>query len=77
VPQKLVNIRYAAGKTPLEADSVQSAIADGEKALEGTGRLLIRKSGTEPLIRVMGEASDLALLDQVIEKIAEAVRLES
>ncbi len=74
VPQKLINVRFKAGKTPLEADPVQQAIAEGEAALNGVGRLLIRKSGTEPLIRVMGEAEDLALLDQVLNRITQAVR---
>jgi len=74
VPQKLINLRFKAGTAPLEADAVQQAIADGEAALEGVGRLLIRKSGTEPLIRVMGEAEDLTLLDQVLERITQAVR---
>lgn len=76
VPQKLVNIRYAAGQAPLEADAVQQAIADGEKALGSTGRLLIRKSGTEPLIRVMGEAEDTALLQRVLTQITTAVEKE-
>jgi phosphoglucosamine mutase len=77
VPQKLINIRYAAGKAPLEADQVQEAIAAGEKRLGTGGRLLIRKSGTEPLIRVMGEAGDLALLDEVLTSIVDAVKAES
>ena len=74
VPQKLINVRYAAGKAPLDTDAVQSAIADGEKRLGSTGRLLIRKSGTEPLIRVMGEAEDLGLLDTVLSEIVAAVK---
>ena len=74
VPQKLVNVRYADGKTPLAEPSVQEAIASGEAKLGKGGRLLIRKSGTEPLIRVMGEAEDMALLDQVIEAIVREVR---
>ena len=77
VPQKLVNIRYEQGKTPLDADRVQEAISAGETALGTGGRLLIRKSGTEPLIRVMGEAEDLPLLDQVLSRITDAVRAES
>ncbi|MEO3415072.1 phosphoglucosamine mutase [Roseovarius sp. CAU 1744] len=77
VPQKLVNVRYEQGKTPLEADRVQEAIAAGESALGSGGRLLIRKSGTEPLIRVMGEAEDLPLLDRVLTSITDAVRAES
>ena len=77
VPQKLINIRYKKGKAPLSADSVQYAIAEGEKRLGGDGRLLIRKSGTEPLIRVMGEATDLTLLDDVLTGVVEAVRAAS
>jgi phosphoglucosamine mutase len=74
VPQILRNVRYTAGKAPLDSDQVQAAIAAGEKALEGDGRLLIRKSGTEPLIRVMGEANDQAKLDEVITSICLAVQ---
>lgn len=77
VPQLLKNVRYAQGKEPLSADSVQSAIADGEKALGKSGRLLIRKSGTEPLIRVMGEAEDQALLNKVVDSICDAVKAAS
>jgi phosphoglucosamine mutase len=77
VPQKLINVRYAAGKAPLEAGAVQEAIAAAEKALATSGRLLIRKSGTEPLIRVMGEAEDLGLLDRVLGSIVDAVKRES
>lgn len=73
VPQILRNVRFTKGKAPLEADCVQAAIADGEKTLGKSGRLLIRKSGTEPLIRVMGEAEDEALLDSIITKICDAV----
>ncbi|WP_319825159.1 phosphoglucosamine mutase [Thalassovita sp.] len=73
VPQILRNVRFANGKQPLLAECVQDAIADGEKTLGATGRLLIRKSGTEPLIRVMGEAEDEALLDSIIGKICDAV----
>lgn len=73
VPQKLKNVRYAPGKDPLAEDCVQSAIAKGEKTLGSSGRLLIRKSGTEPLIRVMGEAEDQALLDKVIGGISDTI----
>ncbi|MGB1234100.1 MAG: phosphoglucosamine mutase [Planktomarina sp.] len=72
-PQLLKNVRFEAGKTPLDEKSVQDAIAAGEAALAATGRLLIRKSGTEPLIRVMGEAEDEALLQQVVNDVALAV----
>jgi phosphoglucosamine mutase len=73
VPQKLSNVRYAADKAPLDATSVKAAIVDGEERLNSNGRLLIRKSGTEPLIRVMGECEDQALLDAVIGDIVAAV----
>jgi len=74
VPQLLQNVRYTDGQTPLEAVSVQSAIAGAEAALIGKGRLLIRKSGTEPLIRVMAECEDEGLLTQVVGDIVDAVK---
>lgn len=74
VPQILENVRYTLGSTPLEQPAVQDAIAKGEVRLGENGRLLIRKSGTEPLIRVMGESEDEALLKAVINDIAQAVR---
>ena len=77
VPQKLINVRYARNKAPLEDAAVQEAIATGEATLGSSGRLLIRKSGTEPLIRVMGEAEDLALLNEVLGKIVESVNRAS
>ncbi|QUS34900.1 phosphoglucosamine mutase [Falsirhodobacter algicola] len=73
VPQMLKNVRYAAGQEPLAAPSVQAAIAAAEARLNGHGRLLIRKSGTEPLIRVMAEAEDTDVLSQVVDGIVEAV----
>ncbi|MEL7256577.1 MAG: phosphoglucosamine mutase [Pseudomonadota bacterium] len=74
VPQSLINVRFSDGQTPLEADQVQQAITDGEKQLASNGRLLIRKSGTEPLIRVMGECMDEALLKTVMDKVVDAVK---
>ena len=73
LPQLLKNVRFAGGQ-PLETASVRTAIADGESRLNGTGRLLIRKSGTEPLIRVMAEGEDEALVGEVVDRICEAVR---
>ena len=73
VPQKLENIRFAAGK-PLENAAVQAAIADGTARLNGCGRVLVRASGTERLIRVMAEGDDEALVGQVVGHIAGAVR---
>ena len=77
VPQKLINVRYARNKAPLDSDEVQQAIAAGEAALGAHGRLLIRKSGTEPLIRVMGEAEDLGLLNEVLSTIVDSVNRAS
>jgi phosphoglucosamine mutase len=76
VPQKLINLRYETGKAPLETETVQDAIARGEKELGRDGRLLIRKSGTEPLIRVMAEAVDPAMLDKVLGEVVAAVQKE-
>ena len=73
VPQMLKNVRYGVGQTPLEADAVQAAIADAEAKLVGKGRLLIRKSGTEPLVRVMAECEDADLLTQVVDGIVAEV----
>ncbi|MCV2873380.1 phosphoglucosamine mutase [Defluviimonas sp. WL0050] len=73
VPQLLKNVRYGAGKEPLSAASVQDAITGAEARLNGSGRLLIRKSGTEPLIRVMAECEDEALLTEVVDGIVAAV----
>ncbi len=72
LPQRLKNVRFESG-APQEDKRVLAAIAEGEKALGDRGRLLIRKSGTEPLIRVMGEAEDEALLAQVVDRIAAAI----
>lgn len=72
-PQLLQNVRYSAGSDPLGNIAVQQAIAGGEESFAGKGRLLIRKSGTEPLIRVMGECEDPALLQQVVGEISTAV----
>ena len=73
-PQVLINVRFAGGDNPLESDAVKSVAADVEKRLEGKGRILLRKSGTEPLIRVMVECQDSELAQQCAEEIAEAVK---
>jgi len=72
VPQILKNVRYKGGK-PLEQDLVKSAIEDGEARLGNSGRLVIRASGTEPLIRVMAEGDDAELVKQVVNDIAGVV----
>ena len=73
VPQLLKNVRFAEGKRPLDSDGVKSAISAAEAALSGRGRLLIRKSGTEPLIRVMAECEDEGLLGRAVDQVVEAV----
>ena len=73
VPQLLRNVRYTAGQEPLALKSVRDAIAQAERALNGRGRLLIRKSGTEPLIRVMAESEDDALTETAVSGVVDAV----
>jgi len=73
LPQLLKNVRFNGG-APLETDSVRKRIAAAEAELEGRGRLVIRKSGTEPLIRVMAEGDDPALVQRVVDDICEAVQ---
>jgi phosphoglucosamine mutase len=73
VPQLLKNVRFAVGQTPLETGSVKAAIAEAEARLRGNGRLLIRKSGTEPLIRVMAESEDEGVLHASVDRIVAAV----
>jgi phosphoglucosamine mutase len=73
VPQLLKNVRFSGGK-PLEAATVKSVIADAEAELNGTGRLVIRPSGTEPVIRVMAEGDDAAQVTRVVDAICDAVK---
>jgi phosphoglucosamine mutase len=73
VPQRLKNVRFSAGK-PLDSALVKGAIADGEAQLGKNGRVLVRASGTEPLIRVMAEGDDDRLVSKVVENIAGAVK---
>ena len=73
VPQLLKNVRYSGGK-PLDDAQVKAAIADVEAELSGKGRLVIRASGTEPLIRVMAEGDDAAQVERVVDTICDAVR---
>ena len=80
LPQRLKNVRFA-GASPLREKRVQAAISAAEARLNGTGRVLIRESGTEPLVRVMAEGEDSAMVaevvDQLCEMIAEAARVSS
>jgi phosphoglucosamine mutase len=73
VPQILRNVRFAGGK-PLEDDTVKAVIAEAEAELAGKGRLVIRPSGTEPVIRVMAEGDDAPQVAAVVERICAAVR---
>jgi len=73
VPQLLRNVRFAGGK-PLDDDAVRAVIADAEADLAGKGRLVIRPSGTEPVIRVMAEGDDAKQVSTLVEKICAAVR---
>ncbi|MEL7690545.1 phosphoglucosamine mutase [Citromicrobium bathyomarinum] len=72
VPQLLKNVRYE-GASPLDAPEVKQAIADAEGALAGRGRLVIRASGTEPLIRVMAEGDDAGEVERIVDTICAAV----
>jgi phosphoglucosamine mutase len=78
LPQRLKNVRFS-GPSPLRQDHVQAAIRVQEMRLKGTGRVLIRESGTEPLVRVMAEGEDAVIVaeavDSLCEMIAEAARL--
>ena len=73
LPQLLKNVRFKKG-APLEQESVKRAIADAEERLNGAGRLVIRKSGTEPLIRIMAEGEDESLVADIVDSICDAVQ---
>ncbi len=74
-PQALRNVTVTRGSDPLGAEKVQQAIRAAEKKLGKTGRVVVRKSGTEPLIRVMAEGEDLYLVGEVVDEIVDAVKL--
>jgi phosphoglucosamine mutase len=73
VPQLLKNVRFAGGK-PLDDARVKAVIADAEAQLIGKGRLVIRPSGTEPVIRVMAEGDDAGQVESVVDAICDAVK---
>lgn len=77
LPQVLVNVKFEKGTAPLEKQHVKQVIAEVEAELNGSGRVLIRKSGTEPLIRVMVEGEQEELVRQYAERIAAAVKIAS
>jgi len=72
-PQRLKSLRVEASARPLDADGVKAAIRAGESALGNSGRLLVRKSGTEPVIRVMAEGEDEGLVLRVLDEVARAI----
>jgi len=72
LPQVLKNVRYRSGK-PLESVKVRNAIKDAQARLDGHGRLIVRSSGTEPVIRVMGEGDDKVLIEEVVDGIVDAL----
>ena len=73
-PQVLINVRFAGGENPLNSEEVKAVAKSVEERLAGKGRILLRKSGTEPLIRVMVECEDGALAQSCAEEIAKAVK---
>ena len=72
LPQTLKSVRYR-GASPLDAATVQSAIANGENRLGAAGRVLVRRSGTEPVVRVMAEGEDGPLVQRVVDDIVESI----
>ena len=73
LPQVLKNVRYE-GRSLLDLATVKAAVADAEAKLSGTGRLLIRKSGTEPLIRVMAEGEDEDMVEMIVDGLVDVLQ---
>jgi len=73
VPQTMRNVRYQGGK-PLDNAAVQKAIAEAEAALDGWGRLIIRPSGTEPVIRIMAEGDDARRIGEIVDTLANVLK---
>jgi phosphoglucosamine mutase len=73
-PQVLINVRVAKGVDCLGHNQVKATVSDAEQALNGKGRVLLRSSGTEPLLRVMVEGEDQQLVEQAAQRIADVVR---
>lgn len=76
-PMKLINVRYQKGQDPVSAPQVTAAVNDAEAKLAGKGRVLLRKSGTEPVVRVMVEGADRGLVDSLAKEIAEVVTTDA
>ena len=73
-PQKTENITYAGDKNPLDHPSIKKIISESEKKISGFGRLLVRKSGTEKLIRIMVEAEDASVIDATMSSVVAAIK---
>jgi len=73
VPQMLKNVKYS-GRSPLDSDRVKAAIKAAEQELGSDGRVLVRASGTEPLIRVMAEGDNESIVDRVTDDILNAIK---
>jgi phosphoglucosamine mutase len=73
-PQKTENITYAGDKNPLDHPSIKKIISESEKKISGFGRLLVRKSGTEKLIRIMVEAEDASVIDATMSPVVAAIK---
>ena len=73
MPMQMINVPLPSDADPMSSDEVADAVARAEKALNGRGRVLLRPSGTEPLIRVMVEGSDAALVEKLTKNIADTV----
>ena len=73
-PQKTENITYAGDKNPLDHPSIKKIISESEKKISGFGRLLVRKSGTEKLIRIMVEAEDVSVIDATMSPVVAAIK---
>lgn len=73
VPQLLKNVRFTKGAKPLDTSEVQDAIKQAEKTLANSGRLLVRSSGTEPLIRVMAEGDDVVMVEKIVDDLCGVI----
>lgn len=73
LPQILKNVRFEKGGQPMQSEAVKTAIAQAQSKFNGSGRVLVRESGTEPLIRVMAEGDDPALVEGVVNDLCEVI----
>jgi phosphoglucosamine mutase len=74
LPQVMINVRAAGAREALDSDAVRKALAEAEQALHGRGRVVLRASGTEPLVRVTVEAADATEVRQMAERLADVVK---